>query len=265
MNNSNYSKNSVFDKFYTKVENLPDLSGFLELNTNQFYIEPSVGSGNLLKLIKNEKFIGYDISPDILGDNILTQNFLEVDLNFVDCITIMNPPFGKNSTLAIKFFNKAATVSKKIICIVPLTFLKVSLQKKLNCSFHLLESFILPLDSFTVDGSSFSVPTCLQVWERKEYERLTEKQKTTTNLFSFGSYDDHDYALRRAGSKAGQIIEPSGDVDGIYWIKSTDNIKKIISSIDFSDVVKNTAGVKSLSKHELISMVEKKYESSFKN
>lgn len=118
------------DKFYTITENLPDISEELELNKDNQYLEPAVGSGNLLKLIPGEKVIVYDLYPD--SPDMIPTDFLTVDLEFTDYITLMNPPYGKQCSLAIKFFNHAAKFSKKIICIVPLTFNKISLQNKLD-------------------------------------------------------------------------------------------------------------------------------------
>ena len=54
-----------------------------------------------------------------------------------------NPPFGKNCSLAIKFFNKAAEFADLIAFIIPRTFKRISIQNKLNLNF----SFILFLDS----------------------------------------------------------------------------------------------------------------------
>ena len=255
-----YSKNSEADKFYTKIQNLPDLSAFLELNTGQKYLEPSVGSGALLGLIPGENCVCFDLYPDSnLGFNVIHADFLEVNIIAKNLITIMNPPFGKNSSLAIKFFNKCASVSKKIICIVPLTFNKKSVTDKLDPFFSLVYSSTLPEKSFTVSGEDYAVPCCVQVWIKTDSKRIIQKNKTTTDLFEFGTFEDHDFAIRRAGSKAGKVISHNKNVDGIYWIKGSEEILELIKQCDFSQVVSNTSGVRSLSKMELISIVEEKY------
>lgn len=99
------------DKFYTIIEKLPDITKYLELNRGNHYLEPAVGSGNLLKLIPNESVIVYDLYPD--NNEIIPTDFLSVNLEYNDYITIMNPPYGKQCSLAVKFFNHAAKYSKK--------------------------------------------------------------------------------------------------------------------------------------------------------
>lgn len=242
------------DKFYTITENLPDFSEELELKQGNQYLEPAVGSGNLLKLIPGEKVIVYDLYPD--SPDMIPTDFLTVNLEFTDYITLMNPPYGKQCSLAIKFFNHAAKFSKKIICIVPLTFNKISLQNKLDTNFFLIRTENLPRNSFTQDGKLYNVPTCVQIWERTTKKRDRVITRTTTNLFEFSTFNDYDFAVRRTGSKTGQIVSVSRNVQGIYFIKGSEEIKEVISKIDFSDIINHTVGPKSLSKHEFIMEVE---------
>ena len=88
------------DKFFTKIQNLPldEIKDYLELNSNTYYLEPSVGTGELLKLIPNENVICIDLYPEShLNIPVIKCDFLEMEFNFNEYITIMNPPFGKNS------------------------------------------------------------------------------------------------------------------------------------------------------------------------
>jgi hypothetical protein len=244
------------DKFYTIVDNLPDIEEYLELNTGAIYLEPAVGSGNLLALIPGENYVAFDLYPD--DNSIVTEaiDFLTTQLDYYNYITIMNSPYGTNANLAIKFFNHAAKYSKKIVCIVPLTFNKISVINKLSTDFSLIFNETLPKNSFTFNNKPYNVPTCIQVWNRANEPRILQKTKLTTDLFDFGTFEDYTIAVRRAGSKAGKIVEVTKKVEGIFWIKCNEQIKELIASIDFSDIVINTVGVKSLSKHEFITRVE---------
>ena len=53
-------------------------------------------------------------------------------------LVVGNPPFGKISSIAIKFFNKSAEYADCIAFIIPRTFKRVSVQNKLNLNFHLM-------------------------------------------------------------------------------------------------------------------------------
>lgn len=251
------------DKFYTIIEKLPDITEYLELNKRNQYLEPAVGSGNLLKLIPNENVIVYDLYPD--NNDIESIDFLTINLKYTDYITIMNPPYGKQCSLAVKFFNHAAKFSKKIICIVPLTFNKISIHNRLDLKFSLLNSIPLPKNSFTENGKPYDVPACIQIWERKNISRKKISTKLTTDLFDFSTFDDYNFAVRRAGSKTGQIVTVDKNVQGIYFIKGCSFIEKIIGEIDFSDIINQTVGPKSLSKHEFIERVENHVRNYYTN
>ena len=79
----------------------------------------------------------------------LTSNIISDQLQhkytprYKSCLTIGNPPFGKNSSLAISFFNKAAEFSDIIAFILPQTFSKDSVKNRLNLSFFLIMEVIL--------------------------------------------------------------------------------------------------------------------------
>ena len=111
-------------------------------------------------------FIALDIKPE--DDRISEQDFLEYENLKTDFITIGNPPFGNRSDLAIKFFNKAATMSEVIAFIVPVSFMKWNVQKQLDASFSLVNYFYLPFNSFLDEGKEFGVRTVFQVWVKKD-------------------------------------------------------------------------------------------------
>ena len=111
------------------------------------WLEPSAGSGAFFSIVSGSK-LGIDIDPKI--EKVVKADFLEYPLQDEGYITIGNPPFGKNSSLAIKFFNKCAEVSKVVAFIVPKTFKKDSVQKKLNKHMHLAFEWDVPSNSFNI-------------------------------------------------------------------------------------------------------------------
>ena len=75
-----------------------------------------------------------------------------------------NPPFGRQSSLAIKFIRYSALFSKSISFILPKSFKKDSLQNKVPLNFHLLCQVDLPKNSFLVNEKEHDVPCVFQIW-----------------------------------------------------------------------------------------------------
>ena len=120
-----------FDQFFTKDCVAEKCVNYLEsiiscdFDSFDCIVEPSFGQGAFVKAISNkisskEKLIYVDIDSadekyryDFLKDNY-TINMVKKVKKKCGCLTIGNPPFGKNSSLAIAFFNKAAEFSDVI-------------------------------------------------------------------------------------------------------------------------------------------------------
>lgn len=156
------------DKFYTKTEVAKQcvnfLSHYVDLE-DKICLEPSAGNGAFLPYLPH--YDAYDLYPE--ADNIKLQDFLLFESNRLDYITIGNPPFGSRSKLAIEFFNKAAQYSNIIAFIVPVSFMKWSVQKELNKNFHLIDYFYLEPNSFLDRDKEFSVRTVFQIWSKGDY------------------------------------------------------------------------------------------------
>ena len=161
------------DKFYTKKEIAQKCIEFIKKYyklENEVVLEPSAGNGNFLDFL--EKFEAYDLLPE--DNRIIQKDFFTFESNKKDYITIGNPPFGKRSKMAIDFFNKAAQYSKAICFIVPVSFMKWSVQKQLDNNFKLIDYFYLPLNSFLDRDKEFSIRTVFQVWTKKEENSLPD-------------------------------------------------------------------------------------------
>jgi len=228
-------------------------------NKRKLIIEPSAGSGAFIPHFDN--VIALDIEPQ--ADNIIKMDFFEATVDTLnieeekDCISILgNPPFGKSSSLAVRFFNHSATLASTIAFIVPNTFKKTSIQNKLDLNFHLIYEYDLPKGSFLLDGESYHVPCVFQIWIWKEEPRI--KIVHTTDDFILIKKKDADkrtFCVRRAGGKAGTVLKGIQHTESsTHFIKplvDTD-IKSIIESIDFTEVANNTVGTKSVSFNEIV-------------
>ena len=155
------------DKFYTRREVVKDcfefLKGNIEIDENDIFLEPSAGAGAFLEFLPH--YVALDIAPE--GEFIEKQDFLKYEPNRNDFIAIGNPPFGKRSSLAIDFFNRAATMSNVIAFILPVSFMKWNVQKNLSNNFSLLNLMYLAPESFTDNGKPYSVRTVFQIWVKK--------------------------------------------------------------------------------------------------
>ena len=140
------------DQYYTKeniaqmcIDSLP-----FHLDWFDYIIEPSAGRGDFYRLLPTANLVGIDIDPKI--SSIIKSDFFDLDFKTKGSVlTIGNPPFGKNASLAYTFFQHAAQYSDCIAFILPRTFRKPSMINRLNRRFHLVYDELLPLNSFYID------------------------------------------------------------------------------------------------------------------
>jgi predicted RNA methylase len=259
------SRNTI-DKYYTKdsVVNLClDLvQKKIQIKPDDLIIEPSAGNGSFIagiKLLTNYyKF--YDLQPD--NDEIIKQDYLLYDNNVIKenynkIHIIGNPPFGRQSSLAIKFIKKSCEFCDSISFILPKSFKKDSLKKSFPLNFHLIFEIDLPEKSFIVDEIEHDVPCIFQIWEKKTMNRVANEKLEPLNFMFVEKTENPDISFRRVGVNAGKIDENivEKSVQSHYFIKFTnnksiqDNIKQL-STVTFE--FNNTVGPKSISKQELI-------------
>lgn len=271
---ANIIREEGLDKFYTlpsyskqcidKIVELYDISGW------DLIVEPSAGNGSFLNQIPSSNKIGIDISPE--QNDIIKQNFFEYSppSNKTNILVIGNPPFGRVSSLAIKFFNHAAKWANVIAFIIPRTFRRLSVQNKLNHEFHLVYDEEVP-NKPCCFCPPMMVKCCFQVWEKKIIPRPLIVLPTTHSnweFLAFGPMDEHgqptppfgaDFAMRAYGGKIGEIkinnlheLRPKS----WHWIKSNIDKTALIqrfNQLDYSNSL-NTARQNSMGRGELVSL-----------
>lgn len=246
------------DKFYTKKENIEFLISLIDFNKYDLIIEPSAGNGSFLSYLPKRKTVSIDIEPE--HKDIKKLDFFSYipDKKYKNILTIGNPPFGKNSSLAVKFFNHASTFSKTIAFILPKTFRKSSVINRLHKNFHLHIEKDLITENFDFYGKEISVPAIIQVWVKTDNERKLIIERQTTKYFSFTDKDNADLAIRRVGFYAGTCYKDiNKSKSSHYFIKTnmnTDTLLESINSIVWEH--NNTVGSRSISKGELIIKLE---------
>lgn len=258
-------KRNTIDKYYTKelaVEYcITCIKNNLDIDyDNDMIIEPSAGNGSFITKIKtlskNNLFI--DLEPE--NDEIKKQNYIDLDVSFKSeyrkIHVIGNPPFGRQSSMAINFIKKSASYCDSISFILPKSFKKDSLKNHFPLSFHLVVETVLPNKSFLVDGIEYDVPCIFQIWEKRVESREKLSKLIPVNFNFVNKSEPHDISFRRVGVYAGEINTNTTDksIQSHYFIKFTRKISKELlmelSNVKFD--TDNTVGPKSISKQELI-------------
>ena len=204
-------------QYYTKPEIAKMCVTNVDIASYDFIVEPSAGYGDFYKILPREKTYGLDIDPKI--PEIKKENFFDYQFkNHKEgqkIIVIGNPPFGKNSKLAVDFFEHSAKFAEKIAFILPRTFRKPTITNRINLNFWLEKEIILPENSFYIenlDGSKqdYDVPCVFQVWSRQDKARSKVYEPLIHSDFEFVTRDFADIAIRRVGALAGKVFESVG-------------------------------------------------------
>lgn len=258
-------KRNTIDKYYTNKNAVDYCFDLIKQNIdidydNDLIIEPSAGDGAFISQIKitskNNLFI--DLEPE--NNEIKKQDYLDLDIsfksNYKKIHVIGNPPFGRQSSMAINFIKKSAEFCDSISFILPKSFKKESLKAHFPLSFHLIIETELPENSFLVEGKEHDVPCVFQIWQKKSEERIKKEKLKPINFKFVNKTEPHDISFRRVGVYAGKIDTETTDksVQSHYFIKFTKKINKelfnSLNNITFD--TNNTVGPKSISKQELM-------------
>jgi predicted RNA methylase len=253
------------EQFYTPTDLALRLATLVSDKVGGFkdktVIEPAGGTGSFLqaaRALKANKLISFDIEPKaegvLLADFLLETKGLE---KISDAITISNPPFGRNNSLSIPFFNKAAQHSQYIAFVVPRSWRKWSVLNRLNRNFHLVHDEDLSIDYVDELGEMVwqkaRLNTCFQIWERREELRPVIKVKDQ-GLLSKVKPEDADVALTVFGYGCGKVRTSFDRVPNstVMFLKLHDKrVLKALQSVDFSKFYKNTAYTEALSLQEI--------------
>lgn len=264
------------DKFYTKTSIAKKCYDifikYVKIDVYDYILEPSAGNGAFFNLLPKDKRIGIDIDPQ--SEKIQKLDFFKFkpreDKKYA---VIGNPPFGRVSSLAIKFFNYASSFANIIGFIVPRTFKRVSIQNKLNLNFRLIYNKDLPLVPCCFEPK-MSAKCCFQIWERTQIKREKIVYSTKCKDFDFLDYIKNDdgkllvpenasFAIKAYGSNCGYVNKNIENLSPKSWhfIKSNINTKILIdrfNSLDYS-ISKDTVRQDSIGRGELVYLYTSKY------
>jgi len=260
-------KRNTIDKYYTKDTAvqlcLNYVKEYVNINDkNDLLIEPSAGNGSFISGIKSLSLnhLFYDLEPENI--EIVKQDYLLLDIDklknkYTNIHVIGNPPFGRQSSLAIKFIKKSCEFCNSLSFILPKSFKKDSMKKSFPLNFHLIFEIDLPDKSFLVDGVEYNVESIFQIWQKKDFNREIVVKLEPTHFIFVEKKDNPDISFRRVGVNAGTIHKNIHDKSdqSHYFIKfqnnkSIDDNIELLKSIEFNH--NNTVGPRSISKQELI-------------
>ena len=262
------------DKFYTvpscSKKCIDKVCDLYNITMWDLIIEPSAGNGSFFNQLPSKNKIGIDIAPE--HPSIIQQDFFDYipPKNKKKILVIGNPPFGRISSLAIKFFNHAAKWASTIAFLVPRTFRKVSVQNKLDDKFHLVYDEEIP-NSPCCFTPPMMVKCCFQIWEKRSTPRARIELPTTHADWDFlkmGPTDANgqptppanaDFAMRAYGGSIGEIrtnnlneLRPKS----WHWFKAKIDKNTLITrleQLDYSNSL-NTARQNSMGRAELVGL-----------
>jgi len=267
------------DQFFTKkevaLECLNILFETLGNTDEKIFIEPSAGNGSFYKFLKEKLVIGIEIDPYMCKNTkYINKDFLSLKPENIisdfkekkkNIIIVGNPPFGKNSSKAINFFNHSTSFGDTIAMILPSTFKKVSIINKLDDNFSLIKSVDLSPNSFTFLNDSYSVNCVFQIWKREKNKRkkiilpMKHKDFKFLKFEEITSEDTDIITIQRVGARAGQIMskESNKNSKNYYYIKPL--VPGVLEKFKLLNLEKreeklNTTSYPSLAKTELVEL-----------
>lgn len=272
------SNKNILDQYYTNPSYAADCyEKVLELcdTDGKLLFEPCAGTGSFFNLMPKNRRMGIDLDPKIEGEGMCPTptDFLAFqEPALKGCVVISNPPFGKNASLAVSFFNRCGREleASTIAFIIPKTFKKASIQNRLDENYHLIFEEDSPKNSFILDGKAYNVPCCFQVWVRRENKReLIDVSHDSPHLSFVKKSDNPDVAIRRVGGNAGSVLEGLDHKEpSTYFIKihcdDKEGLIRIMKDLDLTKYRSNTAGMNSVAKYELVGEIHKKLSEDYK-
>ena len=260
------------DKFYTRSDIARQcIREIADWHQWSLVVEPSAGNGSFLANIPVANTIGLDIAPE--HPEVLRTDFFAYvpppPAILGRVLVIGNPPFGKGGSLAIRFFNHAATFAHTIAFIVPRTFRRISVQNKLCMAFRLASDTELPVRPCCFEPPMLA-KCCFQIWQKCPADLPRQPVILSTvhadwTFLPFGPLDDKkqptppanaDFAIRAYGGRCGEIrvanlqtLRPKS----WHWIQARRPVADLLAvfgQLDYS-VSRDTARQNSIGRAEV--------------
>ena len=228
-------------------------------------LEPAGGTGAFIEAVQSvgvNKVISFDIEP--LHELVSVGDFLDQEITEENLITISNPPFGRNNSLSIPFFNHAAKASDAICFIVPRSWRKWSVTNRLDLGFELALDLDIDIDYVDAEGYPLSnknhLATCFQIWKKAKNSRALVRV-TDMGIIQKVSPDQADVSLTIFGYGCGKVktkFEPVANTTQMFLKLNHPQALAALESVDYSKFFKNTAYTEALSLPEINYLLNEK-------
>jgi hypothetical protein len=177
-------------------------------------------------------------------------------------------------TLAVEFFNRASSQADFIAFILPASFGKRTLQRRLDKNFHLSfqqllldESFRLG-DAASAEGAKKQVKCVFQIWERSDHPREDSVPNRKHPHWDWvRDPKDGDLAIRTHGHGYGKITEVTDERflnlnrNTHRFMKSNiprQELRDRLRSLPYQSAGELTVGQSCVSKEEIVRLYESK-------
>lgn len=273
---------AAHDKFYTKPDVAAGCLERLDLDAFDRIIEPAAGDGafsDLLFRLAPGRVRALDIVPE--NPQVEKGDWFDLCEQLTSGATLVvgNPPFGRQSSLAVRFINHAfeGVAADTVAFILPRGFSKQSVQNRVFRNAELVDQLELPDDAFLLHGEDYHLPSVFQIWERTNAPRPLPKGPLESEFVTFvRTAADAQFAVRRVGGRAGFAYIPEGEpsLQSNYLLRlrpptpaqspqpSIREVVGLINEIDFADARKGT-GPNTLSKREFIRQFDAEFSRVF--
>ena len=228
-------------------------------------LEPAGGTGAFIEAVQAvgvSKVVSFDIEP--LHELVTEGNFLEQEVKESNIVTISNPPFGRNNSLSIPFFNHAALVSDAICFIVPRSWRKWSVTNRLDLGFELELDLDLEIDYVDAEGLPLSnkthLATCFQIWKKADLPRALVRV-ADRGIIEKVLPEQADVSLTIFGYGCGKVkteFEPVPNTTQMFLKLNHPQALAALESVDYSKFFKNTAYTEALSLQEINYLLNEK-------
>ena len=222
------------------------------------FLEPAGGTGTFINEALERGFtqvLSFDIEPH--HPLVSKGDFLKKKIPHKNCVTVSNPPFGRNNALSIPFFNKAAECSDLIVFIVPRSWRKWTVQNKRDRRFTLVRDDDLNIDYVDASGELLSennyLRTCVQYWKKSEELRNLVYVKDM-GIIERCKYPDADASLTIFGYGCGTVkteFPKKTNSTQMFLKLNHPRALEALQSVDFSRFFLNTAYTEALSIQEI--------------
>ena len=241
-------KATAQEVFQNLLEMVPDLS-------SRTFIEPAGGTGAFIQAaieVGITNIISFDIEPH--HPKVKAGDFLLQKIDADEAITVTNPPFGRNNSLSIPFFNHSAKTSEYIVFVVPRSWRKWTVQNKLDRRFELIRDDDLTINYVDVDGvhgyKKNNLRTCIQYWKRSTTSLRPIYAVEDMGIITKCKFDEADVSLTIFGYGCGTVktdFPRKPNTTQMFLKLNHPKALEALQSVDFSKFFNHTAYTEALS------------------